>query len=705
MAIGVRWRGELRFARMLTRADYPETRIVNVTDEFAGVKAPDPYRWLEDDSEEVRHWQTEQAELASSYVREWPHLEAFRNLVARYSTGIFGSVPRFAGGSWFRDHTPEDGSYPQVIVADEPFGEGRVLVDLAEYKIGEDMPFLSWLSPSPDSRVLAIGVCTDGSEQNTIRLIDVASGQPIAGAPAQVLYDASTGGVVWLPDSSGFYFLGLLGSVHDFDQGIFVHRLGEPPPTKPEHLPWIEGAHDWTVIQISADGRWAVAAHRILDPIPIAIRDLTEPSSTWRPFVTDISGTVAGYVVGDNYVAITDVDAPRGRLVAIPLDAADPNDTSAWLELIPASDAVLRRVTTVGDHLYVSEFADTYSKVRIVDATGVPVGIVPLPAQAAIAEDAFYPLWALPPRGHPDEFVFACSTLASSWAVYRHRPGAEGLELLKPPELTLDAVISDHWATSADGTRIPYHTVRPRSAPSTGPLPALIWAYGGFNWPLVPQYPHAGMAAFVAAGGVYVHAHLRGGAEYGRQWWEAGRMKNKQNGYADLYAVAEDLVANDITTREQLALVGESNGGLLCGVAITQRPELWKAVVPRVPILDLLGALREPYGTIAIAWDLADINDPAEIERMLGFSPYHLVKEGTVYPSTFIDAGNTDPRCPPWHARKLAARLQAARPNGAPVLLHVWDNVGHGFATEASIALEQNTEWLAFVLKTLGMTL
>ena len=328
---------------------------------------------------------------------------------------------------------------------------------------------------------------------------------------------------------------------------------------------------------------------------------------------------------------------------------------------------------------------------------------MPLPGRGAIAEQPF-PLKALPLTGHPNEFVFAFSTLASSWAAYRHRPAAAGVELLKPADITVDAVIGDHWATSADGTRIPYHTMRLASEASDGPRPTLLYAYGGFNVPLLPHYPPNAMAAFVAAGGVYVHAHLRGGAEFGREWWQAGRMRKKQNCYADLYAVAEDLIASGVTTSDQLALTGGSNGGLLSGNALTERPDLWKAVVPRVPLLDLIGACRDPYGRWAIVIELADVEDPEEIRRLAGFSPYHLVQDGLSYPAVFLDAGDTDPRCPPWHARKFAARLQAAQAGDGPVLLHVWGNVGHGWATEKTIALDQNTEWLAFVLKTLEMT-
>jgi prolyl oligopeptidase len=669
-------------------------------DELGGVRFADPLRWLEDESDEVEAWQLSQARRASAYARDWPRYGELKGLVERYLTERVGTVPAFGGGRWFHVHTPEGTSYPQVLVSEEAYGEGHVVADLADYQVGDNAPFVTWLSPSPDGRVLAMGVCTDGSEQNTIQLIDVASARPLDNAPTQVLHDGWTGGAAWLADSSGFYFLGLVGSVHDFRQAVFLHRLGAPSPVEPENVPGIGDDSDYTVVQVSKSGRWAVASHRLMNPIPVAVLDLAAPDSVWKPFITRAANTVAGQIVGDRYVAVTDVGAPRGRLVAIALDAPDPDDSTKWTELLPASETVLRSVHAVASHLYLLGFDSTYATLRVMGPDR-DVVTLPLPGDGAIAQPGF-PMMALASAGHPEEFIFSFSTFVSSWATYRHRPGAAELELLKPAEITLDAAVSDYWATSADGTRIPYHVLRAGSPSAVTPSPALMYAYGGFNVPLLPQYPSAGMAAFVVAGGVYVHVHLRGGGEFGRDWWEGGRMKNKQNCYADLFAVAEDLAARNITTCEQLALVGGSNGGLLCGNAVTQRPELWKAVVPRVPIADLIGACRYPYDEWCTRIEYADIEEPREVRRLARFSPYHLVEDGVSYPAVYVDAGATDPRCPPFHARKLAARLQAAQAGDAPILLHVWKNVGHGWATEESIALDQNTEWLAFAMKTLG---
>lgn len=331
---------------------------------------------------------------------------------------------------------------------------------------------------------------------------------------------------------------------------------------------------------------------------------------------------------------LTSATAVAMSAVAIPLDGpADPDDVSAWVELVPESDAVLRSVTPVAETLYVHESVDTYSRVRLVDKNGRPVGTVPLPAAGSVNGD-FSGLPVLVLQGHPEEFVFSFSTLVTSRAVYRHRPGDGSgtgtIDLLDPAAASIDdAVVEDRWATSADGTRIPYHLVRPAGTDASRPAPTLIYAYGGFNRPFPPSFPGP-LAAFVAAGGVFVHAHLRGGAEYGRGWREEGRFARKQNCYDDLYAVAEDLVARGVTRTDLLGLTGRSNGGLMTGVAVTQRPDLWRVAVPVVPMLDLIGGLRTPYTVKSTRLDRGDPDNPDDVRRLATYSPYHQVEAGNL---------------------------------------------------------------------------
>jgi prolyl oligopeptidase len=682
---------------------YPNARREIVEDTLTGISFPDPYRWLEKDCEEVRNWQKSQAKLAAAHAKRWPHYERLHELVSRFSTGHpdrSGALPYYAAGRWFRMRIPEGASQAQAIVANRPMGTGRVLFDPSQQN-PERPPFLSWIAPSPDGATLALGVCTDGSENNTILLIDVPTGRVLPNAPCETLMDSWTGGVQWLPDSTGFFFSAITGAPKEFQQQVYLHRRAPAPTTTRLDIPWV-GAQEYRMIEVSRDGRHAVALERFHYPIPVAVAALGGESLHWRSFIRSTKGTVVGHVVGDRYIAVTNVRAARGRLVAIELAAENPDDPDGWNELVPESSVVLNTVTPVGSVLYLTQFADTYSQVRVVDLDGNHLQELPLPARGAVAE-ALSPMMNVVPKGHPDRFLFSFSSLTASSGIYCHTPGHAEIETLQEPQVRLqNTEVEDHWATSKDGTRIPYHLVRRSDVNAHQPQPTLIYAYGGYNSPLLPQFPGP-MAALVATGGVFVHAHLRGGAEFGLDWWHCGRMRAKQNCYDDLYAVAEDLIAKGRCTPRLLALTGASNGGLLAGVALTQRPDLWAVVVPRVPILDLIGACRDPYGRMAIMEEIANIEDPQEVQRLATISPYHLVVDGVRYPATLIEAGDTDPRCPAWHARKFTARLQAASAGIAPILLHVWENVGHGGATDKQTTTAESTEWLAFTLEHLGI--
>lgn len=687
----------------MTHPRYPITRTTEATDELAGVRFSDPYRWLEEDTAEVRTWQTEQASAASAYVEAWPYFDAVKDLVDELHRERFNVLPVHAGGRWFRMDFAPGATQARVVVARGPAEPGEVVFDPLTVS-AEKPPFVSWIAPSPDGKILALGLCADGSENNTIRLIDVATKALLSDPPPQVLMDNWLNGVQWLPDSSGFFFSALASEAVEFVQRVYFHKIGSPPPQSPIEMPAgapaVSGVPDYGGVVVSDCGRWAVYQSGMMLPRPVALLDLRAPDATWRPFISEDRGQLAGFLIGDRFIGITDVDAPRGRVVAVPLNVADPNNPEDWIELVPESESVLRNLTPVGDSLYVSEFVDTYSRIRIFSASGTPVGEVPLPGRGAISELPF-PLMNLFKSRSKSVFAFAFSSFTSSWGLYLHRPDTEGLETIKAPEIVLDAVVEDHWAISSDGVRVPYHIVR-RNDLAPGPQPALIYAYGGYNAPMPPSY-QADTTPFFAAGGIYVHAHIRGGAELGRDWWFGGRFKNKQKSYDDLYAIAGDLFKNGVTTAKQLGITGGSNGGLMCGVVATQRPQLWKVCIPRVPAFDQIGSCRDAYGRMAIAADLADPDDPDDVRRLASISPYHLVLEGTHYPAIFISAGNTDPRCPPWHSRKFAARLQAAQAAGEPILVHIWENAGHGWANARDVEIRDTAECLAFAMERTGL--
>lgn len=689
----------------MSSLDYPPARIDHGALETTevGLKFSDPYHWLEANSDETYRWKSQQNDLAAESIGAWPHLSALRKSVEYFAVDPIEKVPHCAGGLWFREERQPGATQASVVVSKSPFGTGRVLFD-PDLERPDHPPFLSWLAPSPDGRVLAVGVCVDGSERNTIRLIDVATGQYLPHAPAQVLQDAWTGGVCWLPDSSAFFFLALVDDFYSGEQQLFLHDLATSSQMPVDiDLPGESALY----IQVTASPqeRYLVAHFNMKEPRPVAFFDLQHKQQGWQSFIMDVDGGILyGHIVEDHYIAITDVDAPNGRVVSIPLGAHSPEDPACWTELVAESEAVQRSLTPVGHHLYLSELIDTYSRVRIIELNGNIKGEVPLPGNGVVSEQPIKTM-QLVSRGYLDEYLFPFSTPTQSWGVYSHRPGADTIETLKPPEVAIEnTIVEDAWSVSADGTRIPYHSICLADRDLSCPQPTLIYIYGGLNVAFLPQFPSRGIAAFVAAGGTLVLGHLRGGGEMGRRWWEGGRMLNKKNCYQDLYSIAEHLVEKGLASPDTLAVTGGSNGGLATCVAITQRPELWRAAVSRMPLLDLIGALREPsFARAVMETEFCDPTTEDEIRRLASFSPYHMVQDGEIYPALYIDAGDADLRCRPWHSHKFAARLQAASGGQAPILVRTWDNVGHGWATAKDVEIKEFTEWLAFLMRELGM--
>lgn len=689
----------------MSETPYPPTRADDSSQTLAGLTLADPYQWLEDgEAPEVRAWQAAQNARTVARLEAWPHAEALRAAVDRHPMPRWGAIPRFAGGHWFRRGRPAGGDMALVQIADAPRGPWRTLFD-PSVGAGEHPRNVEWLAPSPDGTIVAFGVSEGGDERNRIQLLDVASGLPLADEIPHVLMDGWVGGVQWLADSSGFYYSALDPDDPAFQTNVgFLHRLGEPAATTPEPLPPEEDYDGWLVVETDRVGRWAVATMALWMTRPLYVRDLAA-DGPWRPLVAGLTGHwISGVIAGDHYVAVTDHGAERGRLVEIPLDGG--GDPSTWRELVPESDAVLRRVQLIGDRLYVVELVDTFSRVRVFERDGRFVREVALPGRGVISQEGWHVLTAHRPAAHPDEYLFAFTTPTESWAVYREDPESGAIEQLEAPEARLEgAVVESRWATSNDGAEVPYHLIRLETTTLDRPRPTLMSGYGGFNMPWHPKYVGA-MAAFVEAGGVVCHSNIRGGGELGAHWWSDGRMQRKQQGYDDLFAIAETLIADGVATPETLAIQGTSGGGLLAGVALTQRPELWAVAVPRVAFVDILGACaRDPYGRNIVRTEFAsDLDDPDEVRRLASFAPCALVREGVRYPAVFLDAGDVDPRCPPWHARKLAAHLQAvAGPEDPPIVLRVWEDVGHAMNNGRETDVRQNSAWLGFVMERLGM--
>jgi prolyl oligopeptidase len=672
---------------------YPATRREPATVAFAGLELPDPYAWLGDSaSAEVQAWQAAQNALTDAYLAAWPHRDALERAVARYAVSQWPALPAFAGGRWFRVGTSPASARPALEVAERPAGPWTAAWDPGA---GDALLGVDWFAPSPDGRLVACGVSRAGNEMRArLHVVDVETGAERPEGIDRVL-NVWAGAPQWLADGSGFFYTAVAESAGALLHEVYLHRLGEPPAAEPEPLSAEDDYDGYLMVQTDTAGRWAVGSMGLMTPRPLNVRDLGQ-GSRWRSFARGLAGgSVTGAIVGDRYVAVTDHEAPRGRVVAIPLEGS--GDVSTWEELVPESDVVLRTLRPVGGRLYVSALVDTYSRVLVFEPDGRPLRELALPDRGAVV--AYSPGLVEQGRaGHPDEHLFWFSTFTTSWALYREDPASGEVVELEPPEVRLEgAVVEDRWATSADGARIPYQVLRPGAA-AAGPRPALLHAYGGFNYAVPPAFPSAA-AALVEAGGVFVLAHLRGGGELGREWWEQGRATNKQRGYDDLYAVAEHLIAGGVTTPRLLAVQGASNGGHMAAVALAQRPDLWAVAVPLVPYADPLR--RSEY--LDNRFELGDPDDPEDARRLASIAPYHLVRDGERYPATFIEAAESDELCPPGDARKLAARLQAATGGSEPILLRVLPNMGHGAVDTGEERVGRHADWLAFVFERLGL--
>lgn len=690
---------------------YPPARVERAVDGQAGVYYANPYRWLEEKTPEVRDWLRAQARLADGYLKEWPHLQTVVERTAHYRAASVDPLDRmhsYANGKWYLLDVA--GSVRVIEVTDlsaAARAQGRVVLDLAQPSVLEALgskKVVRWLSASPDGKVLALGM-TARSDVISIRLLDIESGQFLPRSPKQLLPGNWTGGVQWLPDSSGFYFDGLARGKKSPDHKVFFHQLTPKLRTRAEKVPLPYEASDHTIVNVSDDGRWAVASYGLMQPVPLAVKDRATGDGSgngkWRTFIDDVDGMVAGYIVGDEYIALTDVGAPRGRIVAIALTSETANDPASWRELVPESDAVIRRINRVGEFFYLHELRDTYAAVRIIDRQGKVVGDMPLPGRGTIVERSL-PLQTLLRTGHPDEYHFTFSSFQQSPAHYCHKLRSAELTTVVPPQLRMpELVVEDHWAISDDGTRVPYRLVYRRGLDRNRPQPALFYGYGGFKAPWTPKYL-GGLNTFIEAGGMVVFAHLRGGSELGADWWQQGRLQNKHKSYQDLYAIANQLLDQADTSTNLLGITGDSQGGLMAGVAITQRPQLWRVAVAKLPVLDLIGGLRTPYGYLGFKLEYGDPEQAEEMRRVARFSPYQLVKEGSEYPAVYLVASDNDARTPSWHANKFAANLQAASVSKHPILLRAWGRQ-RSWESRERAALRQEAYAMAFVLQQLGM--
>jgi prolyl oligopeptidase len=677
----------------------PPTPIEPVVDAWHGEEIVDEYRWLEKleaESERVREWTTAQNEYTRSVLDDLPGREALEQRLAELMTIGSVSPPRMRDNHYFYTKRTGDQNQPRLYVRDGHDGESRVLLDpntLDE----RGLYALDWFHPSHDGSLLAFGLSYAGDEMTVLYLMDVATGEWLADEiPGKVGF----GG--WSPDSRAFLYSRLEDPDDAYSRTFHWHEVGRHPRQDPvllrQTVPTrIPGAN------LSRDGRWIIVQFfEGWSKQDIYVVD----AAAWRrtghfdrtPIAEGLDARFQPqFVHGDTLYLLTTLDAPNARLLAIDLTRPEQEN---WIAVIPErDDAVLKGVSEAKGMMIATYQQDVTSRFHTFTFDGEPLGEIALPGLGSASIVTHY---------DRTEAYIAFESFNEPDSIYRVDLAGERRTLWARPDVPVDpstVVVRQEWTTSADGTRVPMFIVHRKGLKKTGDNPTLILGYGGFNVSYDPSF-NATNFPWYERGGVYVVANLRGGGEYGESWHRAGMLESKQNVYDDLYAVAEHLIDAGYTSREHLAVLGGSNGGLLTGVAAIQRPDLWSAVVSVVPLLDML---RYDQFLMAKFWvpEYGDPADPEHFRFLRDYSPYHNIVDDRAYPAILFTAGENDNRVHPMHARKMAAAMQAAATNDFeedPILLWVDREAGHGQGKPLHLRIREIADRWSFIMWQTGMT-
>jgi prolyl oligopeptidase len=685
---------------------YPRARRADIVDDLFGHRIPDPYRWLEDPTDpETVAWSAAQDDLFARERAGWSARESLRGRLAELLRVGMVSTPSWrAGRPFFLRRTAEQEH--AVLLTRDPDGAERVLVDPMAVDPAGTTTLDSW-HPSPDGRLLAYALSSGGTEDAHLRVLDVATGEVVDGPIDRVRYSD----VGWLPDGSAFYYARHLPAQAVPDDNarlhrrVHLHRLGADPETDPVVFGEAAPRGRYYSAYVSIDGRWlTVSESQGTDPRnEVWVADLTTSppeAPDLRPLQVDVDAwTTPRFRAGRLYLW-TDRDAPRGRIC---VTAPDAFAYDAWGDLIPEDpDAVLRDFVILDGTelarpvllLCRTRHAISELAVHALD-TGDLLDTIALPGLGSVVS-----LTAHPEGGA--EAWLSYTDYATPSTVYRFdaRTG-ELSEWARPPGAVALPAITTSQVTyeSTDGTPVRMFLIGAADRP-VGPRPTILYGYGGFNIAQIPAYS-ATVVSWVEAGGVYAVANLRGGSEEGEEWHRAGMLGAKQHVFDDFGAAADWLVEHGVTPPDGLAIFGGSNGGLLVGAAVTQRPERYAAAVCSAPLLDMVR--YELFG-LGSTWagEYGTAADPEQLGWLLAYSPYHHAELGRAYPAVLFTVFDSDTRVDPLHARKLAAALQHATAGGGPILLRRERDVGHA-GRSVTRTVDLAADQLAFVAAYTGL--
>jgi prolyl oligopeptidase len=676
---------------------YPPTARGDVTDDYRGTKVADPYRWLEQlDSDATRQWVRAENEVAQPRLEAIPQRQWIKQrLKALWDFERF-DVPEKAGEHYM--YLRNDGTQNQSVlyVSDGLSSQGRVLFDPNSVRSDATVS-LSEFTPSADGKTLAYALSDGGTDWQTWKFRTVEHATDLEDTLSRTKF----WGVSWAKDGSGVYYslypARADGRGDDAGQpAIHFHKLGEPQDR--DRLVYAISGNPTRVPQatVTEDGRYLIIGiFDGYDRNDVSILDLTRPNAKARPLFAawDALYTFIG-AHGDELYFQTTNQAPRGRVIAV--DARHPAP-SAWRTIVPEADIALEQTRYVGGRIIVSYVRDAHSTVRLYEPEGRLVGDVPLPGVGQVQ--------GFTGKGWDTETFFSYTDYLTPVAIYRYDPRANSAKPWHTAHVrasTEGYVTDQSFYPSKDGTRIPMSITHRRDMPKDGNQPVLLYGYGGFNSSEMPTFRPA-VLAWLEMGGVYAVANLRGGGEYGEAWHEAGTRTHKQNVFDDFIAAAEYLIREGYTRPQRLAIHGRSNGGLLVGATLTQRPDLFGAALPAVGVLDMLRYQTASANARQWSSDYGLSEDADEFKALYAYSPYHNVKAGTCYPPTLLTTADHDDRVVPWHSYKFAAALQNAQGCPHPVLIRVETRAGHGAGKPVWMQIEDFADQWAFLAQALGV--
>jgi prolyl oligopeptidase len=675
---------------------YPATRTDDVVDTLHGQRVTDPYRWLENAaSPEVRAWVDKQNAFSRSVLDQLPDRQAIHARLSQLLDISVLGTPQPAGGHYF--YTRRDGKQNQPIlyVREGVNGKDRALVD-PNAEAADGTVALDWWYPSLDGSLVAFGLSKNGSEQSTLYIARTATGERLKDTIERTRYCS----LAWLPDASGFYYTRYpaKGSVpageENYHHHVYFHQVGSA--TSQDQKVFGEGraAEDMPSVQLSPDGRWLVVTeHQGWAKSEIYFRDRSTKSPSWQTLVEKVPAIFEPIVCRDHFLIRTNEKAPRYKLYQVdPMKPARDH----WVEVIPEGDEVLEAVASVSDDLVTISMRDASSRLRVLDGHGKLTKQIELPTLGTVA--AIGSEW----NGH--EFFYGFQSFTVPQTIYRVELGNLQGELWRKVDAEINFAsyeVNQVRFPSKDGTAITMFLAHKKGIGRDGRTPTLLYGYGGFNISLTPSF-NASRFLFLERGGLLAIPNLRGGGEYGEAWHQGGMLAKKQNVFDDFISAAEWLIQERYTSSSHLVIQGGSNGGLLVGAALTQRPDLFKAVVCQVPLLDML---RYHKFLIARLWipEYGSADDAAQFKWLAAYSPYHHVQSGTAYPAVLLETAESDSRVDALHARKMAARLQAANGSEGPILLRLETKAGHGQGKPRAKVLDELTDTWSFVFWQLGL--